>query len=361
MTSPGRTTTTNYGADGNVTTSQTVDASGETQAQTVVGTGSGALGAVIGAANFVYSIIKDHGAKFSGKVETGGDGVASGTFDDTRFRSEPVGEYSASGIWYTHTRAYGALLDRHRTGMSHEKTPSPTEFGSAYLCTVFPYQLRWNLHRVVPKPIGDTQAAKQELEFVKAEREAYDSFHGLLEGYRIKPGSLVLGSGKKAVKFRLKEPEENFENYVAFVKQFNRKEPRLGAAVAELEQNLAVVRQQRAEFGGSVTKATTGATEFYVLRNVTIEELTEHRGIRQRFWQHLSINSKFTITPRHDRPYGFRVGLVWGEQALGYGYPGMAGYFEVVQTGPSTSDIAITGDSKLGRRFLQFRDVKKER
>jgi hypothetical protein len=361
MTNPGTTTTTNRGADGAITTTQMVDASPETQAQTIAGTGSGALGAVLGAANFVYSIIKDHGAKLSVAVETGGDGVSSGTFDDAKFKTEMAGEFTASGIWYTHTRAYGGLLDKHRTDMPHETTHQGGDFGSAYLCTVFPYQLRWNLYKVLPKPISDTDAARKRVEFAKMESEAYDAYSERVDGYKIKEGSLVVGSGRKAIKFRLKDERENFYDYVDFVKQFKRKEPRLGTAIAELEATIELVKQSRNEYVDTVAKSKKTDEPFYVMRNVTVQALTQHQGVRQRFWQHLSINSKFTVTPRKEKPYGFRVGLVWGETALGYGYPGVAGDFEIVQTGPAPGDVAITGSSKLGRRFIQFKEVTKER
>jgi hypothetical protein len=361
MTNPGTTKTTNFGADGQVTTSQMVDASAETQGQTIATTGSGALGALLGAANFVYSIIKDHGAKLAVAVETGGDGVSSGAFDDAKFKAEIAGEYSASGIWYTHNRTFGSLLDKHKGTLPHEKAKQTKDFGSVYLCTVFPYQLRWNLYKVLPKPLSDTDVAKKRLELAKTEGDAYDAYSERIDSYKIKEGSLVVGAGKKATKFRLKEPSENFSNYLKFVKQFQDKEPRLRTAVAELEASITLLEKSRTEYDDMVVKSKKTDEPFYVVRNVTVGALTEHQGVRQRFWQHVSINSKFTITPRKEKPYGFRVGLVWGETALGYGYPGLAGDFEVTQTSPAVGDIAITGASKLGRRFLQLKEVTKDR
>lgn len=361
MTGPGAQLTQNFDKDGAVTTSQLVTASPEIQAQTIASTGSGALGAVIGAANFVYSIIKDHGAKLAVAVESGGEGVSSGAFEEAKFKAEIAGEFSVSGIWYTHTRAFGSLLDRTRGNLPHEKTAKSAEFGSAYLCTVFPYQLRWNLYKVQPKPISDTDAAKKRLEFAKSEGDAYEAYSARVDQLKLKEGSLVLGSGKKATVFRLKEKEENFDHYIEFVKKFRNKEPRLGTAADELDASLLLIQQSRNEYNETVAKSKKTDEPFYVMRNVTIQALTQHQGIRQRFWQHLSINSKFTITARKEKPYGVRVGLVWGETALGYGYPGVAGDFEVTQTGPLVGDIAVAGNSKLGRRFLQFKEVTKDR
>jgi hypothetical protein len=346
MTDPGMTTTVNVDKDGNKSSSL-VEASPETQAQTIGSTGSGALGALIGAASFVYSIVKDHGAKL--------------TVDDARFKSEIAGEYSASGIWYTHTRAFGSLLEKHRGTRLHETTGKKSEFSSAYLCTVFPYQLRWNLYKVLPKPISDSDVLKKQAEFAKSEGDAYDTYREQVTKLDLKKDSLSVVIKKKTVAFRLKDTREDFSDYLEFVKQFRSKEPLLGNAADQLKANLAVVKRSRDDYQLAVTASRKTDDPFYVVRNITVQAITQHQGVRQRFWQNLSINSKFTITPRREKPYGFRVGLVWGETALGYGYPGVAGDFEVTQTGPTVGDIAITGSSKLGRRFLQFLEVKKDR
>lgn len=363
MTGPGTTKTTTIGADGKPTSTQLVEASTQQQAQTVGGTASGTLGAAIAAANFVYSIIKDHGAKLDVTVETGGEGVASGTFDDTRFKSKHAGEFTASGVWYTHTRAYGSLLDRNRGDLKHDKTKTAAEFGSVYLCTVFPYQLRWNLYEVAPKPISDLEVARKAAELAKSENAAHQTFNEQTEDLGLADGALKVRDPVKKdkwVSFRRKLSQETFDDYLEFLDKFKDNEPALRTAVAELKASLGAIAADRKAHETAVADSRKGDV-FYVLRNVTIQVLTDHQGIRQRFWQHVSVKSKFTITPRPEKPYGFRVALTWGESALGYGYPGAAGDFEVTQDGPAAGDVKVLGDSKVGRRFTQFSVVGKVR
>ncbi|MFG1648098.1 hypothetical protein ACGFMK_48075 [Amycolatopsis sp. NPDC049252] len=362
MSSPGTTTTTNFGADGKPTSSQLVDASPEVQAQNIGGTGSGALGAVLGAANFVYSIIKEHGAKLDLAVEIGGEGVTSGIVDDAKFTVESVGEFSATGIWYTHTRAFGSLLDKHRGKLPHETTTDAPRFSSAYLCTVFPYQVRWSLHKVTPKPISDLEVARKRQEFAKGKTDAYAAFDDRAAKFATEgrpPLETVDPTTKGKITFRPKRAAEDFDEYLGFLRKFDKNTPKLGAAITELETTLAAIEASKVDHEAAVLKSKDTSHPFFIMRNITLRARTEHKGIRQRFWQHLSIKSKFTITPRKEKPYGFSVALVWGETALGYGYPGVAGDFEITQTGPALDDITIRPTGKVGRRFVQFLEKEK--
>ncbi|QKV73718.1 hypothetical protein [Amycolatopsis sp. Hca4] len=361
-----QTQTTNVDKDGNVSGSvQSVTASPQTQAQTIAGTGGGILGAVLGAANFVYSIVKDHGAKLTMAVESGGDGISSGTADEAKFKADWVGEFSASGVWYTHTRAFGSLLNSHRGKLPHEKTKDTGDFSSAYICTVFPYQLRWNLYAVTPKPISKKDEAAVKQGFASRTADAYDKFYERVKELKLddltvqEPGS----KGKKlTVKYRTKNSGESFTEYLKFLRKFQENEPRIKGAIGELEATVETIKAEAADYDAQLLKATQSAGEtFYVMRNIALSPLSDLNGVKQHYWQHLSINSKFTITPRKEKPYGFTVGLVWGETALGYGYPGQVGSYEITQDGPAETDVELKPNGKLGRRFGQFLVVNKDR
>jgi hypothetical protein len=358
-----QTETTNRDKDGNVSGSvQSVTASQQTQGQTIASTVGGILGNLLGAANFVYSIIKDHGAKLTMAVESGGDGISSGTADETKYKAAWVGEFSASGVWYTHTRAFGSLLSKHRGELPHEKTGNTDDFSSAYICTVFPYQLRWNLYEVTPKPISKKEEAAAKQGFASREADAYDKFYARVKDLKL-DNLTVQGRRKgKVAKYRPKEPGEAFVDYLAFLQRFGENEPRIKGAIGELEATVETIKAEAADYQAELTKAALAAGEkFYVMRNITLGPLSDLDGVKQHYWQHLSINSTFTITPRKEKPYGFTVSLVWGETALGYGYPGQVGSYEITQAGPAATDILLKENGKLGRRFRQFFDPKKER
>lgn len=358
--------TTTYDKDGNVSGVQQTQSSPVSDGQAIGGTGSGVLGALVGAANFVYNVLKDYGAAASCNIVEGGAGVSSGTADDAKFTATFVGEFRIAGVWYTHTRSYGSLLKQHRGSLPHERTKKEGDFSSAYLCTIFPYELSWNLYKVTPKAASrkDTSAAKFDRE--TRTQQVLDDFMKKIASYKIKPGDLValddngkpLRKNGQPVAYRAKLPNESFDSYIDFLRQFTNNDYRIGQAIDTAEAGLDAIGEEQAESSKQQQDVST-ALPFYVMRNIRLTELSEHGPIKAAWSQAIKVDSTFTITPRSEKPYGFRLSCKWGEKTLAYGYPGNTGYFEVTQAGENETDVKITSNGKLGRRFEQFKTIKK--
>lgn len=339
--------------------------------QTGASTGTGILGSLVGAAQTIYNIIKDHGLAIDFSTTATAVGASSGIKADDKRKSTPKGTFSISGVWYTHTRVFGTLLNRGQT--PHEKAKVAKNFKSTYLCSVYPYEITWDLYELStpqPEPIKKSAITAKELEFTQAEQELFDKFYQQIEEYKAGDveavtGTKVTGKGRKKVitdiisKFREKGARESDEDYIDFLKLLMVNDRYLESTIGVLEVGLENVKEQRADFSKLVDDALTAsqtpvAPPELVFANIQLRPVSEVSGVKARFPQNIKVKAQFQINARQTAPWGFEVMLSWAESAIGYGYPGVPGSFRVTQTTDQPGGITITPNGKLGKRFNQF-------
>lgn len=103
---------------------------------------TGTVGTAVGAASFLYNVIKDHGSELK---FTQASAPAAFSTVPPGVKTTNVEYVEHSGIWYTHTRAWHAAM---RSKAKHDKETDPSKFASSYLCTVFPFTATYTIAQV---------------------------------------------------------------------------------------------------------------------------------------------------------------------------------------------------------------------
>jgi hypothetical protein len=155
------------------------------QAGTAASGAGGALGAMVQLANFVYTIIKDHGHELK----------MTSTVADKGLSTVPEGipvtiteRWEHGSAWYTHTRAWhGAVhsLYAHDKDLAGGAARPGKDLSSVYLCIVFPFKVTY----AVAQPDVDAlneQIAKMELEIKQAKLKAKEELIAKLKEQREK-------------------------------------------------------------------------------------------------------------------------------------------------------------------------------
>lgn len=347
----------------------------ETVAPTSVSAGGGALGALVGLSNFVYTIIKDHGHQCTFSTKDGGAGITTVPKDlPVRIESR----YEHGGVWYTHTRAWASTI---HSLYPHATTKEPKKLSSTYLCIIFPFKVTYAI--AVPDVLAlNAEIAGLELEIRKTRLEVKQKLlkdiAELDKDLPPLPEVPVKPRGYRTPDVRRKEArksqrtatqqESDYEKLLVTYNQAKDKQDKhkvkveydelvrlmkeLAAGQTELLQAKKELLDRKRDFRDQVRQHA----DVKYMTNVHLSGADGWEGLPSKAWQNVKVNANMTLRADDVSPGTsptVSIDMAWGETAIGYG----KSWTGTITLAPAVADV--TGSGKFPTRFNQLAKIKK--
>jgi len=335
--------------------------------------GGGALGALVAAANFVYTIVKDHGHQCAFASKDGGPGVST-VPKDLPVRIESRWEHG--GVWYTHTRAWSSTI---HSLYPHTETDKPKKLTSSYLCIVFPFKVTYAI--AVPDVLTiDAEIAALEVEIRRTRLEVKQKVRkDLAEHLKELPkapkrpdepdGYRTPDARAQEKRSRDRQPSDEEARYERALGKYRtvrdkyRREKadhdevtRLIESLAEGQADLLVAKTALLDRKRDFRDQVRQNADVKYMTNVHLSGADGWNDLPSKAWQNVKVNASMTLRADEVSPGSspsVSIDMSWGETAIGYG----KSWTGTITLKPEETDV--DGSGKFPTRFNQLAKLQK--